>query len=277
MLKRPAFLVGTMRSGSTLLAECLGAHPLIAYVGFELSEEWSRHGGAPIGGDTEDPHCPALGAEQAQDGVRDALHRCFAQRLAAEGGDKPFFLNKNPHLSNKLGYLRALFPDASLIVTGRDLRSTVASTKKLFETTVQQAGGQGHFLPEDPAFCWSCYPPLPPGSTDPARSFPGGDVAVISEYWLRTYEAIDAELDSFERWAVVRHGDFVAAPKAAIGEVLGRLEIPERDFELPVAIDRGRNGRWSQLLSAAEQASLERFIAAHRGRILALRSADTTL
>jgi hypothetical protein len=280
MLKRPVFIAGTMRSGSTLLADCLGAHPLICYVGFELSGEWSQYGAAPIAGvETEDPHCPALGAQHATPAVREALHRRFKELLAEERGAKvdPVFLNKNPHLSNKLPYLKALFPDASLIVTGRDLRSTVASTKKLFYLTVVEDTGQHHYLPEDPEVCWSCTPPLPIGSTDPRRTFPGGDVAVIAEYWLRTYEAIDAALDSFERHALVRHSDFVASPRQVLDDLLGRLEIPVRDFELPVALDKSRNSRWSELLSAEERDSLEAFIEKHRGRIAALRSADTTL
>jgi hypothetical protein len=279
-LERPVFIVGTMRSGSTLLANCLGAHPRICYVGFELSDEWSRFGGAPIAGvETADPHCPALGAEHASAAVRDALHRRFTELLAEEGGgrDGLRFLNKNPHLSNKLPYLRALFPDAALIVTGRDLRSTVASSKVLFKLTVTEDTGQHHYLPEDPDVCWSCSPPLPAGGTDPARTFPGGDVRVIAEYWLRTYEAIDAELERFERRVLVRHRDFVAAPREELARVVRELDVPPCDFELPVEIDRRRNRKWRRILTPEERESLERFTDRHRDRILALRSADTTL
>ena len=159
--RRPIFMVGTVRSGSTLLANCLGEHPLIRYVGFELSGEWSQHGQAALAsGHIDDAHCPTLGAEHASQAKRDALRERFANRLA-EQGERPHFLNKNPHLSNKLGFVRALFPDASLIVTGRDLRSTVASTKRLFVLTVTEghrptalpAGRSGRLLelPAPPA------------------------------------------------------------------------------------------------------------------------------
>lgn len=278
-LERPVFVVGTVRSGSTLLAGCLGEHPLIRYVGFELSGEWSRFGGAPIAGvETDDPHCPALGAEHASAARRDALHGRFAELLAEEGG-KPgsTFLNKNPHLSNKLPFVRALFPDASLVVTGRDLRSTVASTKVLWTLTLTEDTGQRHYLPPDPDLCWSCSPPLPLGSTDPERTFPGGDVRVIAEYWLRTYETIDAELAAFERVVLVRHRDLVAAPRAVVSRVVGELGIEPRDFDLSLAVERGRNRRWSGILTSREQEDLEGFIAVHHDRIRALRSADTTL
>jgi len=279
LLERPVFVVGTVRSGSTLLARCLGEHPLIRYVGFELSGEWSRFGGAPIAGvETDDPHCPALGAEHASTGLRDALRGRFADLLAEEGGEPgERFLNKNPHLSNKLPFVRALFPDAAVVVTGRDLRSTVASTKVLWTLTLTEDTGQRHYLPPDPAACWSCSPPLPLEDLDPARTFPGGDVRVIADYWLRTYEAIDAELAAFERPVLVRHRDLVAAPREVVSRVVGELGIPARDFDLSETIDRGRNRRWRRILTARERADLEGFIAAHRDRILALRSADTTL
>lgn len=276
-LNRPVFVVGTMRSGSTLVANCLGEHPLIRYVGFELAGEWSRFGAAPIAGtSTGDAHCPALREQDATPAVSAALHERFAERLSDEG-ERPYFLNKNPHLSNKLSYLRTLFPDASVVVTGRDLRSTVASTKVLFTLTVTEDTGQRHYLPDQPDVCWSCSPPLPVGSTDPARTFPGGDVRVIAEYWLRTYEAIDAELANFERPVLVRHREFVDAPRQEIARIVRELKIPSRDFELPCAIDRSRNQRWREILTDREQENLESFIVAHRGRITALESADTTL
>ena len=101
--------------------------------------------------------------------------------------------------------------------------------------------------------------------------------SVIAEYWLRTYEAIDAEFEKFERPILVRHRDLVGAPQDELARVVRELEIPKRDFEPPVAIDPTRNRRWRELLTAPEQESLEDFITAHHNRISALRSADITL
>ncbi|HVS64418.1 MAG TPA: sulfotransferase [Thermoanaerobaculia bacterium] len=274
LLRRPVFVVGTIRSGSTLTARCLGQHPLIRYVGFELAAEWSRVGGAPIAHcETDDPNCPPLGAEHATAAIRQALHDCFAARLA-EAGERPVFLSKNPHLSNKLAYLRALFPDASLVVSSRDVRSTVASIRALFPASPRGYAGCRIHLPEAPGACWSQSPPHTFAGVDPARTFPGGDVRVIAEYWLRTYEAIDAELAGFERSTLAHHRRLTAAPQEELARVVRELGIPARRFELPFAIDRGRNERWHQILSDREQDQLEGFIASERDRISALRSAE---
>lgn len=272
-LQRPIFLVGTVRGGTTVTARLLGDHPLIRYVGFELAAEWSRVGRAPLAhAETDDPECPALGAEHGTAEVREALHACFVERFA-EAGVRQFFLNKNPHLSNKLGYVRALFPDASLVVSSRDLRSTVASIHR------RSLDGRRFriSLPEHHGACWSQSPPHDLVGADPTRTFPGGDIRVIAEYWLRTYEAIDAEFTKFERAALVHHRVLMASPRAELARVTHELEIPARDFELSQTLDETRNQRWSEILSGVEQDLLDEFIVAHRDRIAALRSADASV
>lgn len=274
-IEQPVFLVGTMRSGSTILARCLGAHPLVHYAGFELSAEWSTLGGARMAGfGVSDPDCPRLVASDVTEQARSAIHSRFADLHAGRPGE--VFFNKNPHLSNKLPYVREIFPDASLVVTSRDLRSTVASLKVHWQRMARDHGLE-RFLPLEPGVCWTCAPPRPPGHTDPARTFPGGDARVLAEYWLRTYEAIDSDLEGFERVVLVRHRDFVAAPHVVIEKIIEELGIPRRACELPCAIDRTRNRRWHQILSAEEQGKLDGWIATHHERIVRLRSADSTL
>jgi len=117
-LQRPIFIVGTVRSGTTLLADCLGEHPSVRHLGFELSPEWSDFANIEIAcPDTQDPYCPSLTEIDVTDERRLGARRGFAELMARKGGEKHTrFLNKNPHLWNKLPFLRELFPmPASLL------------------------------------------------------------------------------------------------------------------------------------------------------------------
>lgn len=280
---RPIFGVGTIRSGSTLVVDCLGAHPAVCHVGFELSATWSRSGRAPMSVfENDDPGCPRLDevdARAAGPEVVAALHRAFGERYRGAGGTgAERFLSKNPHLSNKLPYLRVFFPDAHLIVTARDLRSTVASVRAHWRR-MHNDHGLRRYLPAASDACWSTAPPfdlshVPDGERH--RVFPGGSVSVIAEYWLRTYERIDTDARAFDRVAVVRHRDFVSDPQATLARLARELGLPDAGaIELPYPVEMGRNDRWRSLLTDHEQEQLDAFVDSHRTRFGRLESADT--
>jgi hypothetical protein len=279
-ISRPLFLVGTVRSGSTLVADVIGRHPSVAYVGFELSEEWTKFTGVPMATpghtSTECPPMRDLDGSNLVSAARDGFARLFDGYLSGvRKSGHCHFLNKNPHLSNKLGLLRAVFPDASLIVTARDVRSTVASTKAMFERQNREWGVR-YFLPEEPEHCWSVVPPARVGGVPEARVFPGGDPAVIGEYWLRTYEAIDRDVRLFDRAVLARHRDLLADPRSALGALFGALGLSPADVKLP-PLDAGRNSTWRSRLSEDEADSLDAFVARNADRIRALEWADSEL
>lgn len=276
-VERPIFLVGTVRGGTTLLAELLGAHPGVVHLGFELSDLWSRDVGVAIAcPDTDDPHCPALGAADATTARRAAARHALGRRAALAGGRGRRVLNKNPHFCNKLPFLHALFPDAALVVVGRDVRSTVASTIAMWRR-LEEGYGIRHLLPAEATACWSCSPPAAADLVAAERSFPGGDAAVVAEYWLRSYRAVDAALELFPRRAVVRQRDLVADPGGTLGRTLAALGLDPPSVAVDRHLDADRNERWRQILTPAEQASLEGWVERHRDDVLGLRSADTTL
>ena len=274
-IRRPLFLVGTVRSGTTLLAKCMGAHPQICYVGFEMNRAWCDLGDVKlaVSGNMQ-PHCPPLGhADAGPDRIR-KIRAGFAEIFACEGGlPGARFLNKNPHLCNKLGFLQAAFPDASVIVASRDVRSSVASVKQLWRRAHATLGTR-YYLPRDPEYCWTISPPASADGFDPDRTFPGGKASILAEYWLRTYEMIDRTSSGFQSVVPVSHTDVVADPHAALAGICAALDIPVVSMPLPDSMDRSRNDRWRRILTTDEQADLERFIERHEDRINRLRCAD---
>jgi hypothetical protein len=82
---RILLVVGPMRTGTTLVAQLLGSHPDVHYLGFELAEQWADWTGLPWGApgaghitgpplDTEDATPERVAA------VRTGLGRLLADR-----------------------------------------------------------------------------------------------------------------------------------------------------------------------------------------------------
>lgn len=269
-LRRPIFLVGTVRSGTTYFGRCMGQHPQVINAGFELSQEWHELAGLEIATPgLPCVHCPPAGPE-AVAGREEQVRAGFAQLHMDKGGWKGTRLfNKSPHLWNKLPLVRALFPDAVLLVSSRDVWSTVASTKLLWER-VEKDWGIKHYLPEDPAACWSLEGP------DPARLFPGGDAAVLAEYWLRVYETIERESGAFQTVFPVRHQALVEDPHGLLRQVERAAGLRPASYPLLNEIKSDRNTRWPQILTAEEQRSVKRFLETHADQLAGVSGISET-
>jgi hypothetical protein len=161
LFSRPIFVVGTMRGGTTLLAKYLGVHPDVCYVGFELNRAWREIGKIDFavtgnGAST----CPPLGRGEATPERIRELRDGFGDIFEYEknGGRQVRLLIKNPHFCNKLPFLHAVFPDTTLVISSRDIRSSVASIKRFWQQA-HESHGTRYYLPHDPTFCWTISPP----------------------------------------------------------------------------------------------------------------------
>lgn len=252
-IRRPIFLLGTVRSGTSFLARAIGAHPAVLLTGFELLREWVTYAEVEIAAPGLGcAHCrPAQGDGRSEHELAAMRQRFAALHVRKGGWRHTRFFNKNPHLWNKLSLVHRLFPDACYVVTSRDLVSTVASTKRLWEK-MHRDWGIRYYLPPEADRCWSCAPPLTDRALEPARTFPGGDVAVLAEYWLRTYETIEAALAERDHVVAVRHAALVSNPRAALERVFAGLALPALPHHLPEAIQPRRNQRWREILRREE-------------------------
>lgn len=276
-LVKPLFLVCSMRSGSSLAAACLDEHPGIDYVGFELGRQWVIAGGIEMTGTgrQRDARCPPLEATDATVSHREHLPREFA-RLHAKRKPGTRFLNKNPHLWNKLPFLHAIFPDAGLIVASRDVRSTAASIKLLWERNYHRRGVR-HYIPEQSGQCFELVTATTLQRAPPDRIFPGGSLSVLADFWLRIYETIERECHRFSTVVPLRARDLIADPTGTLNTVYAALELDPATAPFTRPLDPTRNDRWRMLLTTAERDDLESFVDRHRHRIEKLRYADSTL
>ena len=225
---------------------------------------------------TRDSTCPECSADDIQIGQRGALTEIFLQRMAGCNGkaEGAAFLNKNPHLCNKLPLVKALFPDAMFIWISRDLPQVVASLKRLF-ADVYRRQQTWHWWPiaseTTRSRCWHAFysaDSRPAVSSE--RIFPGGDIRYIAEYWLESNRAV---LDFFNRLSPesrleVAEEAVLADPVKELAVVAAKLEIPfiERE-QIGNGVDLSRNDQWQGLLDEIQLGVLSDFIHSHAAEI----------
>jgi len=126
-LPAPVFLVGFLRSGTTLTEQVLATHPAVVTgdetdILFELSEELTRMAGPghDVGGKLE-----TLGTE----GIGH-LRRFYWRRVEEEQGADALqhtYVDKNAMNCIDVGLINAVFPDAKVIFALRDPRDVLLS------------------------------------------------------------------------------------------------------------------------------------------------------
>jgi SAM-dependent methyltransferase len=265
---RPVFLVGAMRSGTTLLADMLGASPHVAHCPFELKDVWSYAGGIPMASPkTRDHDCPECRAKDALPDMRERLIEAFEERIRAvpEKSGDAVLLNKNPHLCNKLELVMALFPDARIIWIYRHLPQVVASLKRLFADVYQRQKTRHWWPMSMPSVrnrCWNAIHFDEVLENIPtSRIFPEGDVYFLAEYWLESNRAV-AEFSSGSlgtKCFSVAEESLIASPEAQLAHVSGFLQLPFFQFEHHT-LDKRRNDIWKDTLDDGERKSLLCFV-----------------
>jgi len=110
-----ALIFGCARSGTSILAELIGAHPDVKSV-FEAHAVWEL-GGMGVDGSHR------LTAEAATPGVNRQVRDWFS----AQPGAARLLVEKNPRNVLRVPYVRAIFPEARLIHIIRDGRDVACS------------------------------------------------------------------------------------------------------------------------------------------------------
>ncbi|WP_412063084.1 sulfotransferase family protein [Rubrivirga sp. IMCC45206] len=122
-LDRPIVVLGAARSGTTMLATTLAAHPDLAYW-VEPKYVWRY--GRPLAPDDR------RGADEARPRVRRYIRRAFARFTKRAG--VPRFMEKTPSNCFRVPFVHAVLPDARFLHVVRDGRAVTRSAVKKWTT-----------------------------------------------------------------------------------------------------------------------------------------------
>lgn len=253
-VRRPVFIIGCGRSGTTLLFDLMKRHPgLIPTTGFPDGEDhvgWIRHGGALIAGlstpQGDSGHvgyhfCLHMDENDVTDDIRQSMHRYYATEVLARHGSGRV-VNKCPHLSNKLRYVRAIFPDACFLHIVREPVAVVASWVKIMQAVPDLV----LYWPDSE---YPCLWVLPRGDARKmaacfareSRIYPGGGLLRLADYWATVNGNIAPQLaDTPERLLTLRYEDLVANPLALLRRITDFCGL-EPFAQVPVTIQPERN------------------------------------
>jgi hypothetical protein len=190
------------------------------------------------------------------DEVRDAMHRYYASSVLRNDLSRRV-LNKCPHLSNKLRYVRAIFPDARFIHIIREPVAMVASWVKLMRAVpelmlywpeaeypcfwvlpVKEAAKRGHVLAREPRF------------------YPGGGPMLLANYWATVNANVSRQLsDTSDQLLTVRYEDLIAQPDQELEQIARFCNLRFPPTHRP-AIKKDRNVLYRSLLTEAEEVAI---------------------
>lgn len=123
--RRPIFVLGLPRSGTTLTEQILASHSAVHGAGelgfisqtFEKLPETLGLSGVDAFSSISSVHAPGLRASGA----------VYLEKIAAKNADLPHVVDKMPDNVNLAGWIRLIFPNAKIIHCRRDLRDIALS------------------------------------------------------------------------------------------------------------------------------------------------------
>ena len=242
----PVFILGLMRSGTTLLLNILTEHPQLLKIGVELNSIWTTIGGASCIGEchykTAADFKPEFGINmtnyfndniEAYKSKRQLIKRVLFSQKFGSGGilkdwDQIIPVNKSPHLTNKSLYLHEMFPEARFIHIVRSIQSHSLSMKLHFNKDFKSRN-MLNFLPEDDGSCWTRLPAKELENAKSDRLYPG-NFKLIPEAWLKlNYQAIkDFDKIGKEYYRIYSYEDLIAKPEEILPDIVDFLRLDQK-------------------------------------------------
>ncbi len=252
---RPIFVVGCGRAGTTLLFQLLQQHPTLApTTGYPDGEDhigWVKYGKALISGlgnmhkepgVTGHHYCLHMDEADVTEATIREMRDYYWNEVLQRNARKRV-INKNPHLSNKLRYVRAIFPDARFIHVVRDCLPTVYSWIKVMRE-------QKELVLHWPDTAYPCFWVMPASEDNrpreetfrnETRMYPGGGEHHLVDYWIETNRNIPRQLeDTPDQLYTLRYEDLVADPLKHLNLVAEFCGLDQGFDNVPETLTCGR-------------------------------------
>ena len=139
--RRPVFVFGLPRSGTTLIEQVLASHPRVHGAG-ELRLARRTYEAVPAALGRKGPTRDAL-PDLDPSNLRSLAERHLARLDEIDGGKAPRIIDKMPDNYLYLGLLAAMFPEATFIHCRRDLRDVAVSCWVTDFRSIRWANEQG--------------------------------------------------------------------------------------------------------------------------------------
>lgn len=231
-VEKPIFILGTGRSGTTILGIVMSMHKQIGFLN-EPKALW--HAIYPyedvIGSYSRGVGHYRLGAQEATDAVCQSAHRLFGAYLTAVASRR--VLDKYPELIFRVPFVRAIFPDARFIFLVRNGWDTCRSIE-------QWSSREGMAVEQETHDWWGANNRKwnllleQVVRTDPAFAGIVEQVAKMTDHkdmaiveWIAVMRQGQRLLNELPDCVhMVRYEDMVSKPEASLAELLKFCELP---------------------------------------------------
>lgn len=265
-IRQPIFVIGTHRSGTTLLGRALGHHSEVAYLE-EPRHVWSW-------GNNFRPD-DRLVAADATPRIRARVRDRFARALKASGRSR--LAEKTPSNCLRLEFIREIFPDALFVHIHRDGRAVVSSTDVV--TTTRKPERQWYLkrLLGTPVWEWPAlvprawrtlgrsllgrgmayWGPQPPGWREWLRQ--DSRLVVLAKQWRFTIEPVLEARRSMpaEQWLDLAYEELVRDPAGHGLEIERFGRLPHSDAFVEHLVEECRVDRVDAWRERLGEGSLE--------------------
>jgi hypothetical protein len=125
-VEKPIFIIGTGRSGSTILGKVFSMHRLIGFLNEPKALWYAVDARDDVNGHFNcGPALYRFGDSEVNPLTKQSAHRLFGFYLALTGAGR--VLDKNPEIVFRIPFVRAIFPDAKFIFLVRNGWDTIHS------------------------------------------------------------------------------------------------------------------------------------------------------
>lgn len=142
-VKKPIFILGIGRSGTTILGKILALHPYLCFLN-EPKAMWHSIYSAEdlIGSYSRGPVTYRLSEQDAVQETIDAAHNLYSYALAITHSQR--ILDKYPELIFRIPFIKAIFPDAKLLFLVRNGWDTIQSITTWSQNKGVNVNGEQH-------------------------------------------------------------------------------------------------------------------------------------